>query len=99
MRLITETMIVSRITAVRMALGLSMRDLAGICDLSVATVSRAESGKDVSLAHAMRISRALNRTIEELWMLDDTPQASTQTDPMTEDIERLADRIGMGSAA
>ena len=44
------------------------------------------------------ISHALNRTVEELWTLDDT-DTSTTAGPSTDDIEELAASIGMGSAA
>ena len=67
--------------------------------LSVGTVSRAEQGKDVSLSHAMRMSQALDRSIEELWALDETEPQKTAAGPSVEDIERLADTLGMGYSA
>lgn len=60
---------VCRIKAARMALGWDMRRLAKESNTSLATVQRAETGKEPILTTAMRIAKALDYSVEDLWEL------------------------------
>jgi transcriptional regulator with XRE-family HTH domain len=60
---------VCRIKAARLALGWDMRRLAKESRTSLASVQRAEVGKEPSLGTAMKIAKALDYSVEDLWEL------------------------------
>ncbi len=51
----------------RQALRLSLRDVAGGCDLSIAGLSEIERGTDPQLSTARRLATFFGKTVEELW--------------------------------
>lgn len=60
-----------RVKYYRTYLGLSQRELARRADTTASTICEIESGKRLpNVALAIRISRALGRTVEELWEAD-----------------------------
>jgi len=61
------TVKVCRIKAARMSLGWGMRELAKEAGVSLASVQRVEAGKETMLSHAMKIAKALDYSVEDLW--------------------------------
>jgi DNA-binding XRE family transcriptional regulator len=61
---------VCRIKAARLALNWSMRDLSKESGVALASVCRAETGKEPTLATALKLAKALKYAVEELWEID-----------------------------
>ncbi|MBG9979527.1 helix-turn-helix transcriptional regulator [Facklamia sp. DSM 111018] len=62
----------NNIKEIRLALNLSQKELAQLCDVSRQTINMVENDKyDPSLPLAMKLARSLNRSIEQLFELDD----------------------------
>src|SRR5581483_9440185 len=58
-----------RIKVARLERGWTVRQLAAAAGVSLATVSRVEAGREPSLQVALRLARALDFPIEELWTI------------------------------
>ena len=50
--------------------GLSDRDLSEITGLPSMTIGNARRGKNITLANALRISRALGQPLDKIWAYD-----------------------------
>ncbi|MDP9267281.1 MAG: helix-turn-helix domain-containing protein [Acidobacteriota bacterium] len=61
------TVITNRIKAARLSAELSMRALEEISGVDAATICRCEKGKEPTLTNALKLARALNVAVEELW--------------------------------
>lgn len=48
-------------------LGKTQKDIAHECGVNETTITRIKKGMDVKISLALRIARAVNKNIEELW--------------------------------
>ncbi len=60
---------VLRLKLARLERGWTVRQLAAASGVSSPSISRAESGKEPSLGTALRLARALDVPIDELWTI------------------------------
>lgn len=57
----------NQLRALRLALNLSMRDVAKACKISDATVYLAEQGCDIQMSTAFVLAKFYGKRIEEIW--------------------------------
>lgn len=67
---------VNRIKAARISLGWGMRELAHEAGVSLASVQRAETSKEIMPSAGMKIAKALDYSVEDLWELAETKERS-----------------------
>lgn len=59
--------------------GLSLRSLADLASVAPSTISRAESGEDITLSVAQKISSVMEKSIDEIWPTEVRTIESTVT--------------------
>lgn len=60
-------MVENKITERRHELGMTLEQLSKASDVPVSTLGEVEKGREPGVKSAQRISRAINKTIDELW--------------------------------
>lgn len=74
------TIIESKIDEIMKAKDISIDDLIKKTDLPRMTIFNARKGANVTLTTALKISEALDVTVEEIWLTDSTEQDTTDAD-------------------